>query len=1086
MTGRYRKNRSGTYRNRVLKLFYTLCLRHDRNMSKIEHDRYFVYRRPLLPINFLDAVLKKYADVDPADYPEALAELLRDEHIAGPLRICSPALFERLANDVSRQKAAPNLLVVLRYLVRMSTRATPFAAYACVGIGRIAEERDGIARPCAASCYIDIDSNVLLEFDGRIKRTVPRDEETRVRSANIVYEKGKSIRFIERRLAKAQMYYELAKTDRTDFLALTLAELRTSKTVREIVDLLAAKAPNIARRDIADYIFRLVDGGVLQVDLDLRLTTGRRLDDYLTSLVNAIPVAESTAEYRILKKISSTIGSGVAHDIGTAAACVSRAESLLKEAGGDFPSGQMFHVDAYCDGAPRLVGERELRHLSKAISTLESLVSRPVDTTFGEIRQSLESRFGNEFVPLMVALDPESGISFGYSKASTKWTDGLNIKPKNAKAGPTMEMLYHALASKSAGMNGQAIDLDDAFGNTEGLGTKISGSFSACITLYEDGSGDANGERHPLMALNFLHGPGATKINARFGARHAGIENALRETAQREDRHGDEIAYAEVVHLPSPRHANIASRPSIRPYEIVLSGSSDVPADHQIRPDELAVAVIGSDIVLWSTRLNKRVVPRFSSAYNFKIKTNLGLYQFFCVLAASAAHLPNFQWPNSLYATPFLPRVTCGDVIVSRARWHLDKSAIDRICKHIEAQDWEALRNLFAEKMLPPWFSIQMNDNLLEIERDNRLSLALLGDEIGGKSSVVLTEAPARLGRAVLRCNDDAWHSEIVLPLHVVDSGAGAEATVIAHSTFVLRNAVHDLLKAPEPRANWHYMKLYGGEDYLEGLAAGDLATILRQAHQQGLVKRWFFIRYRDPEFHIRLRLEGEGQDFNNFVHALQHNLLEPLLRKHELSGYKNDNYLPEYSRYGGRKVMQHVEDIFFNDSVYCLAMIRKARELQSDELVWKAAISGVLDYMKSFRLSPQQVRRFIAEQRRAFLSEMQIEKTQFDALGTLYKKHRRYLETIVSGPENAAPHIAQALEARRSANTGPCDAIMAAIPGDNILIVLSSIVHMQANRIFTGNSRPQEFIVWDFLDRATRSVAARRDAEAAVSLGSS
>jgi hypothetical protein len=101
-------------------------LKHNDTLS---HDGYIVYRRPLLSLGFLDAWLQTYHDAaDVGNCHDAIDSLLANEDISSAIRINNPALYARLRDATSHEKAASDFLVLLRYLVRMSTRATPFAA----------------------------------------------------------------------------------------------------------------------------------------------------------------------------------------------------------------------------------------------------------------------------------------------------------------------------------------------------------------------------------------------------------------------------------------------------------------------------------------------------------------------------------------------------------------------------------------------------------------------------------------------------------------------------------------------------------------------------------------------------------------------------------------------------------------------------------------------------------------------------------------------------------------------------------------------------------------------------------------------
>lgn len=1042
-----------------------------KNHDTLSHDGYIVYRRPLLSLGFLDAWLETYHNAaDVGNSHDAINSLLENEDISSAIRINNPALYARLRDATSHEKASSDFLVLLRYLVRMSTRATPFAAYAAVGVGNIGaqfcSELDG-----SVGCDLDIDCGVLLELDRKLKSEVARDDRMRVRLPNIIYRKGEVIQFVEQRLENKRLNYELSRTDRSEFIDLTMSRLSHPRRIGELAEELVELDSSVTRDEVVDFLYRLLDAGFIQIDADLELTGGNRLGKYLESIASAVPQATSTRPFELLKSVHTLLMPGTRHRLPAAAPRVERAEGLLAEYGYTFPSGHVVHADSFCDSDLVGVDGRTLAKLYDVIATMRYLLPKQEDNSWRELVSKFEDRFGTEFVPLVVALDPDCGIALDQSQQSIRWMDGVRILPKSVSK-PNDEHVYQALLNTCIRSSQNSIDLHDVFPHPSGVPSPLPGSFSACLTVYQEGT------ESPSMAVNFLHGPGATNLNARFAARDPKLAKAVRGTAAREDNASDETVYAEVIYLPSPRHANVSTRPASRDYEIVLSGGSSVPRERQIRPDELSIGVVAGEIVLWSTRLNKRVVPRFSSAYNYRHRGNLGIYQFLCRLAANSPQLPNFRWPGSMWRVPSLPRVMCGDVLISRARWHWNKAKILDVCAHIEKKNWSELEAIFDESAMPRWFSVEAGDNLLEIDRRNFLALTLLRDEIRSLEEVVLTESPARIGKPVLSRADGHWHSEIIVPLHKSRALAKQDDEFSKYSRFVLGNAVLDLAPAPKHEHAWHFVKIYASEDYLESLLVSHIEPLLRQAVDNGIVKCWFFVRYYDPDFHLRLRLQGGGDAFAMLLRHLHDDLLGTRYERQEIAAYRTDHYLPEYSRYGGRHLMPLVERIFHGDSTFSGKMLRAARRTDSSDIIWKAALCGALDYMRMCGLSHSAVNDMVQFQRKAFGNEMELGKSEFDGLGKVYRKHRKYIESVVASSEMPDDIIGNALRDRAESVQPLLEALCSSAASSAIVHLLPSIIHMQANRLFTGISRPQEFVIWDFLARAQRSVAARSKSE--------
>ena len=96
-------------------------------------------RSPLLPV-------ERYAALGSRGRTDGEAELqqaVQDPVVRRAIAVASPSLFERLDRSPSSPSAVRRWrLAVLRYLIRMSTRPTPYGLNAAVSLARWGEETD--------------------------------------------------------------------------------------------------------------------------------------------------------------------------------------------------------------------------------------------------------------------------------------------------------------------------------------------------------------------------------------------------------------------------------------------------------------------------------------------------------------------------------------------------------------------------------------------------------------------------------------------------------------------------------------------------------------------------------------------------------------------------------------------------------------------------------------------------------------------------------------------------------------------------------------------------------------------------------
>ncbi|WP_245646099.1 thiopeptide-type bacteriocin biosynthesis protein [Nocardiopsis trehalosi] len=153
----------------------------------------------------------------------------------------------------------------------------------------------------------------------------------------------------------------------------------------------------------------------------------------------------------------------------------------------------------------------------------------------------------------------------------------------------------------------------------------------------------------------------------------------------------------------------------------------------------------------------------------------------------------------------------------------------------------------------------------------------------------------------------------------------------------------------------WAYAKVYAVTDRHLELLTDHLPDLLG-AH--GPSPLWWFIRYRDPEPHLRLRIRiDDSPGYAAACHAVAtwaRNLREAGL----VSRLQWDTYHPETGRYGAGATMTAAESVFAADSQAVLAQARFTAEhsLPSDAVT----AAGLIHLAAAFTGSATTARRWI------------------------------------------------------------------------------------------------------------------------------
>ncbi|WP_194843174.1 thiopeptide-type bacteriocin biosynthesis protein, partial [Paenibacillus polymyxa] len=124
------------------------------------------------------------------------------------------------------------------------------------------------------------------------------------------------------------------------------------------------------------------------------------------------------------------------------------------------------------------------------------------------------------------------------------------------------------------------------------------------------------------------------------------------------------------------------------------------------------------------------------------------------------------------------------------------------------------------------------------------------------------------------------------------------------------------------PGSEWLYIKLYGMSEREEEFIGNYIRTFCEQVENQGIINRYFIVRYKDPDHHIRLRLHGEESVVCKQLIPAIHMWARRLKVGGLLSKIIFDSYEPEIERYGGKRLISIAERFFAVDSKITVELV--------------------------------------------------------------------------------------------------------------------------------------------------------------------
>ena len=257
----------------------------------------------------------------------------------------------------------------------------------------------------------------------------------------------------------------------------------------------------------------------------------------------------------------------------------------------------------------------------------------------------------------------------------------------------------------------------------------------------------------------------------------------------------------------------------------------------------------------------------------------------------------------------------------------------------------------------------------------------------------------------------------------------------------------------------------------------------MREQMAQQAIESWFFIRYTDPEHHIRLRAKSANQAAAMALGLALSQLCQQALTAGLGWRVVADSYEPEVARYGGLQAITHCERLFHLDSELVLDFIDSAESQIPVSQRWLFGVFCVTRLLDAFYPDRADKAALIHSMAESFRSEFNFGARQKVQLGSKYRSYRSELDKLIFGRNSDA-----ASEQRRASWHGliarhapALEQQIAAIlqlqqQGQlegSLATVVRSLVHMHCNRLFIANQRAHEVVFYDFLERIEDSFRA-------------
>jgi thiopeptide-type bacteriocin biosynthesis protein len=957
-----------------------------------------VARVPLKPVL---CALQAYAT---GDLASAVRRAFQDPMARAALFVATPSLYGTLIPALDANTAVPRraLLRALRYIVRMSTRCTPFGLFAAVSSVRSGESTELHIVAGSRRSRTRVDMSIIERLVSEIEMDRDRRTDLVVFTNDFAKRRGPATVIFRNSMGATTMQSQVVQC--TGLLSTVQDLAAGGVTIAHLLHILQERLS--------------IDSALANEAVDILLQSGVLLSSARSSLVRFDDAA-------ILERYAAGSPSSAAA-VATLTECLASVNDVpvIGQRGEDY--GAIRDVARACfgpsdhylqtDSTVTLAGTIGANVLNDAAFMAELLVRSRRPPAMAEIAKRFLALYeGDALVPLV---DLEENAVF---------KDLLAVFRQNQTHGYTEEgnsKLLALLSGAGAAHREVRLTRDELLGffaecKVDELPDALEVAFHVCAADVDA----LNRGEYVVVPASYPGSDGVGKTIGRFLDMMPAIRKELRAWHAARSADGATLS-AELLFLPSrARSGNVCANARVLPYELQI-GAHYISTDAtRLSLSDLYVGVRGERFFLWSESLQCEVEPyRHDNLTLFSAGSDV--LGFLALLRTNGRRSCSQFSLGIADDLPSLPRVRVDRIILVPARWRLPRGIVDAA----------ALRKWRTQDAIPRfvWLSEYGDQKLLvDLESSTGQEQVCQLAAMTKLNTLVIEEAVG-LDETWLLGTDGGYMAEFVVPLELASTARRRGAP--------LRRRHFDRSAAMRgPGDGWLFFKVYCDpklQNYVLRTIVKDLLVLIRASVP---LESWFFIRFADPAPHLRVRFRIAQKIGRDRCAAAIWERLSEAVKSGLLSDVSQSMYRRELERFGGLDGVEHAEHLFAIDSDLAVEEIAL---VENGSLLFRSAVEQAYHIIIAL-LHDRALREWLPQ--------------TASSKGKLSREDWEHVRAINSRASRPSPALEQSLAAATKWRAG------LGVTEDDYNRFVNAVVHMHFNRFGIAGTEEERgtSLVW-------------------------
>lgn len=278
--------------------------------------------------------------------------------------------------------------------------------------------------------------------------------------------------------------------------------------------------------------------------------------------------------------------------------------------------------------------------------------------------------------------------------------------------------------------------------------------------------------------------------------------------------------------------------------------------------------------------------------------------------------------------------------------------------------------------------------------------------------------------------------------------------------------------------SEWLYYKIYTGVQITDTILIEKLYPIIEELKSKGIIEKWFFIRYKDTDEHLRLRFYSpKNENILQIISNLSA-VFEELMQQGIIWNVQLNTYQREIERYGS-KTIEASERLFYYDSEMILNYISLKPYFIEDDTQLLFSFLSIDSFLNSFSLSTEKKLELLKKLQLSFKEEFNADKVFKKELDKHYRALSEEINSFLNYKmEDNFSELYEIIKAKEKLVSKITSEITSKLE-ISLYSFLSSHIHMMINRQYTSRQRHYECLIYDHLHRYYKSIKFKESAAA-------